>query len=94
MIFTLALHKFIIKLLYWTLIACIIFVLIRIAVALVSIQAALPALAGGIFGFFVVGVVCAGYIRHMLIRFYLQQAIDKNKQAAKAGRLWWLYDKS
>lgn len=49
----------------------------------------LPAvIIGGLLGFFIVGILCAGYIRHMLIRFYLNEAIAKQKAAAQAGKLW------
>ena len=43
---------------------------------------------GGVLAFIVVGVLCAGWIRQALILFYLQRTIQRDKDAAKAGRLW------
>lgn len=45
-------------------------------------------LIGGAIGFLVVGVACAGLIRHALIRFYMHRAIQRDRDAAQAGKLW------
>lgn len=45
-------------------------------------------LIGGVFGFIVVGVLCGALIRHTLIKFYLQRSLQRDKDAAQAGKLW------
>ena len=46
------------------------------------------AIVGGVTGFLVVGILCAAWIRHGLIYFYLQRTIQRDRDAAKAGKLW------
>jgi hypothetical protein len=49
---------------------------------------ALIAGASAVFGLIIGLTVAYGFIRHAIIHFYLKQAIEKQKQAATAGRLW------
>ena len=93
-IITLAAHKFIIYLIRQALVVLLAFGIIKISIFWYSLAPdalAAPlagAIIGGVLGFGIVGVLCAAWIRHALIRFYLHEAIEKQKAAAKAGRLW------
>lgn len=91
-IVTLLFYRAILRLLYYCAMFVVVVTAFRIVVTL------LPELnhdgfwissaVGGVLGFVVIGILCAGWIRQALIWFYLQDTIDRSKQAAAKGKLW------
>ena len=84
------LRKLIAKVFYWCGVAIAVILSWRIIERVypqITMEYARPILVGAISAL-VVCILCSAYIRHMLILFYLQRTIQRDKDAAKAGRLW------
>lgn len=91
-VLTLLFHKAILTVIYWCAMSTCGVVALRLVVIL------LPELdrgafwpssaAGAVLGFVVVGILCAGWIKRLLIQFYLYDTIERSKQAASKGKMW------
>lgn len=85
-------RRILLRIAYWTVMAIGIVFAYRVA-SLVDTRLADTShlwypIIGGLTGFVVIGVLCIGHVRRLLIWFYLQRAIQRDRAAANEGRLW------